>query len=960
MGVRNGPSVFQRLIDKVLSGLRYHCCLAYIDDIAIFSDTIEDHLAATSAIFARLEEYDLTLKASKCEFLTNKIKFLGHQVTPDGVSPDPGKLTAIQDIPMPTDKDTLRSFLGVASYYRSFIEGFSRIAKPLLSCLKKDHRLPRHKGKVQWTTKQIEAFARLKELLTSAPILGHPDWTKPFTLTTDACTHGIAAVLSQTSGGKERVIAYASRSLTAAEGNYGIHELEYLAILWATELHKVYLSPVFGQRFKIVTDSMAVKHILDNANENTRCMRWTLRMSSYNYEIVHHPGKLNKVADGLSRCPLISTCPYGQDPIESPYSPEVIVAAVGVAQRAVDGERLIPMSTHFPQPTDYTPVVASATTTEDATPVAYFPPVDKTAWNMAEFRKLQQEDTICQAISKMQASKEEHNPQFHVDPAGTLWKVYHANDHNRWTKDRHALVIPQSLKAFILRSHHGLPLVGHPGLTKVKKAMAFKYWWNGMKDDTTRWVNSCLACALRKTPRPSRAGKAYTMESPEPFHTVAVDLLLGRQQGTKQGNKYLLTMVDTFSRWPIAVPIPDKEPATIAEAIYRHLLTVHGSPRRILTDKGTEFVNLGLEAMCAHWEIARVTTAARDSKANGHVERLHRSLNASMTMLTARFGCEWDTYVDACLWGYRISVNETTGLSPFEVLYGRPPITPLDHTLSLTPPHAHETEAAYKIWVSKRMHAMYDVIRRRQHAMAARNQIRRAKSCEEVEYEPGDSVLYYQPDQQPHANVSEHRRFTAPAKWTSMWTGPHRITAKAGKNSYHIRDGRTGLIREKCSVRSLWPYCPWSDIIPSTSPDIDKAYPWTVGGRVRKGSLFAVAADPSKGTFWIGRTLADDVGGHLFFQWYSNAANAKNDTSKDPFWPGWTHATSNKELWKRTATGAHYGPLTSVDTSTTITSWDCMCHGFDLTAQGKLPTALRRHVLDYLAQTANTYDDTSE
>ena len=975
MGVRNGPSVFQRLIDKVLTGLKYHCCLAYIDDIAIFSANIEDHLAATSAIFSRLEEYDLTLKASKCEFLTDKIKFLGHQVTPDGVSPDPGKLKAIQDIPMPTDKDTLRSFLGVASYYRSFINGFSRIAKPLLMCLKKEYRLPRKKGKVDWTDKQIEVFERLKKLLTSAPILGHPDWTAPFTLTTDACTHGLGGVLSQTSGGEERVIAYASRSLTSAETRYSIHELEYLAILWATELYKCYLSPVFGQQFKIVTDSMAVKHILENANENTRCMRWTLRMSSYNYKIEHHPGRTNKVADGLSRCPLLSTCPYGQDAIETPYSPEVIVAAAGVAHKTTDGNDTIPLSRHFPHPDKHTPrIVATATpsnspptentkATDGKLPVvpdAFFPPVDKTAWNMDEFRKLQRKDTACKAILTKQASKDDQSPHFHVDKDGTLWKVHHANKHNTWTKDKHALVVPQSLKAFILRSHHGLPLVGHPGVSKVKKAMAYKYWWSGMATDTKRWVNSCLACALRKTPRPTRAGKAYTMESPEPWHTVAIDLCLGRQRGTKEANTYLLTMVDTFSRWPIAVPIPDKEPATIAAAIYRHLLTVHGSPRRILTDKGSEFVNHGLDAMCAHWEIARITTAARDSKANGHVERWHRSLNSSMTMLMARFGPEWDTYVDACLWGYRISVNETTGLSPFEILYGRPPITPLDHTLSLTPPHTHETETAYNIWVSKRMHAMYDVIRRRQHTMAARNQARRAKSCEEVEYEVGDTVLYYQPDQQPHANTNKASKFSAPAKWTSMWTGPHRITAKCGKNSYHIRDGRTGLIREKCSVRSLWPYCPWSDAVPSTSPDIDKAYPWVVGGRVKKGSLFAVAADPAKGTFWIGRTLSDDVGGHLYFQWYSNPANNKNGTSNDPFWPGWTNPAKSTEIWKRDQTKAHKTPLTSADTKTTITSWDCIAHGFELTTTGKIPAPLRRHIQDYLTQTADRHIDDSD
>jgi hypothetical protein len=364
--------------------------------------------------------------------------------------------------------------------------------------------------------------------------------------------------------------------------------------------------------------------------------------------------------------------------------------------------------------------------------------------------------------------------------------------------------------------------------------------------------------------------------------------------------------------------------------------------------------------MCAHWEIGRITTSARDSKVNGHVERLHRTLNSSMTMLMAKFGPEWDTYVDACLWAYRISVNETTGLSPFEILYGRPPITPLDHTLTLSPPLTHETEEAYHIWVSTRMQEMYDAVRRRQHIMAARNQQRRAKGCADVQYEIGDTVLYYQPEQQAHHSGSPHNtKFSAPAKWTAMWTGPHRITAISGKNSYDIRDGRTGLIREKCSVRSLWPYSPWSDEVPSTSPDIDKAYPWTIGGRVQKGTLFAVAADPARGTFWIGRTLADDVGGHLYFQWLSNSTNAKKDTSIDPFLPGWTTPANTTEVYKKQSTSKHTRPFTSIDTKTTISSWDCICHGFDLTTQNRVPAALRRHIKDYLHQAALRADSES-
>ena len=989
MGIRNGPSVFQRLVDKVLTGLRYHVCLAYIDDIAIFTRTFEEHLSAMESIFSRLEEYDLTLKASKCDFLTKEIKFLGHRVTPDGISPDPDKIKAITSWNMPEDKDKLRTFLGMAGYYRTFIRAFSRQAKPLLEVLKKDVRLPRLRGKVKWTDQQIQCFHTLKDHLTSAPILAHPDWTAPFELHTDACGHGLGAVLCQHHGDQTRVVAYASRSLTPPELNYSIWELEYLAVVWSTDLFKVYLSPIFGHKFTIVTDSTAVKYILENAESNTRCMRWTLRMSSYNFDIKHRKGPQNKNADALSRCPQLSTCPYGEDPIESPYSlPEVIIATTqrGYDTRSKTSKTVTLPSTPPATPSNTQPSTSlptdinnETTSTDDhnkpPSPIpmdlttdttkpqshhdasgntvdvqsAYFPPMDREAWDMKTVRELQGQDKTCSSIIKQQ-QKEPHR-SFYIDDDGTLW---HRPRQSRITPGStnppQALVIPDSLKAFILRNHHGLPLSGHNGISKTLRTMTHRYWWHGMKRDVTRWINACLGCALRKTPRPSRAGLAYTMESPYPFHTVAIDLCLGRQKGTKEDSSYILTMLDTFSRWPIAIPIPDKKPATIASAIYKHLLTVHGPPLRILTDQGGEFVNKGIKAMCKHWDIAHITTSARDSKANGHCERFHRTLNTSMTMLMARFGPEWDTYVDACLWAYRTSVNETTGYSPFEVLYGHPPTLPLDHSLNLQRQTEFEDEHSYNIWVSQRTLAMYDDIRRRQNKAAERNRLRRSQDRQDFVYEPDETVLYYQPQQRVHGAASKDIRdktFSAPAKWTNMWTGPHRIVRKTGQNSYMIRDGRTGLLHDNCSVRSLWPYQPWSDSIPSTSPVIDQAYPWVTGGRIAKGSLFAVATETNPRSFWIGRLLSDDVTDTIHFQWYSNNTHS----ATGPFRPGWI-TSDDKETYKVAPSPpipAPGRPYTSIDSNTKISSWDCICHNFTLTTTGHLPRAVRRHIEDYLA-----------
>ena len=230
-GLVNAPATFQRLMEIVLSGLARSVCVVYLDDVLVFGCTMEEHNANLTQVMERLRRAGLRLRPEKCRFALPKVEYLGHVISEQGIRTDSRKVEAVQQFPVPQDLKTLRSFLGLASYYRKFVPGFAKIAGPLHALTKKD--VP-----FAWTHNCQKAFSDLKELLINSPLLVFLDFSKPFVLETDAS----GAVLAQKQDdGSVRPIAYASRSLQPHERNYGITELEGLGVVWAIKHFRPYL-----------------------------------------------------------------------------------------------------------------------------------------------------------------------------------------------------------------------------------------------------------------------------------------------------------------------------------------------------------------------------------------------------------------------------------------------------------------------------------------------------------------------------------------------------------------------------------------------------------------------------------------------------------------------------------------------------------------------------------------------
>ena len=298
-GLCNAPATFQRLMQNCLGELNLTYALIYLDDVIIYSKTEEEHLVRLRAVLERFMEHGLKLKPSKCNFFRTEISYLGHKVSAAGMEPGTDGLKGIVEIVPPATYTQVRKFLGATGYFRRFIKGYARIAKPLNDLLQgESSKLKSHP--VGLPPDALAAFQELKIKCLTAPVLAFADFKKPFLLETDALIEGLGVVLSQKQDdGRYHPVAYASRGLKGGELKYHSSKLEFLALKWAvTEQFREYLQ---YQPFLVRTDNNPLTYVMTTPNLDAVRHRWVAAMAGYNFEIEYVRGMDNKVADALSR-----------------------------------------------------------------------------------------------------------------------------------------------------------------------------------------------------------------------------------------------------------------------------------------------------------------------------------------------------------------------------------------------------------------------------------------------------------------------------------------------------------------------------------------------------------------------------------------------------------------------------------------------------------------------------------
>ncbi|KAJ9552821.1 LOW QUALITY PROTEIN: hypothetical protein OSB04_016866 [Centaurea solstitialis] len=286
-GLTNAPAAFMDLMNRVCRPMLDRSVIVFIDDILVYSKTKEDHVVHLREVLEVLRKERLYAKFSKCAFWLEEVQFLGHVVNREGIKVDPSKIEAVMSWEVPTSPTEIRSFLGLAGYYRRFIQDFSKIAVPLTRLTKKSEPFV-------WSSEQQTAFETLRRKLCEAPVLTLPEGVEDMTVYCDALRLGLGCVLMQ----RGRVIAYASRQLKTHESNYPTHDLELAAVVFALKIWRHYL---YGVKCTIYTDHRSLRYFLEQPNLNMRQRRWLDVVKDYDCEILYHPGKANVVADALSR-----------------------------------------------------------------------------------------------------------------------------------------------------------------------------------------------------------------------------------------------------------------------------------------------------------------------------------------------------------------------------------------------------------------------------------------------------------------------------------------------------------------------------------------------------------------------------------------------------------------------------------------------------------------------------------
>lgn len=728
-GLSNSPATFQRLMERAMGDLHMRECFTFIDDTIVHGDSFEQHLERLEHVFEKVRQGNLKLNPDKCTFFKLRIKFCGHVVSEAGVETDPDKTVRISEWPIPESAEQLREFLGFAGYYRRFVKGFSAIAKPLSQLLsgcqrKKGKGKNKSMGEVpewRWTQEQQSAFEHLKKCLTTPPVLGYPDYTRPFTLHTDASGDGLGAVLCQEQEGHEKVIAYASRGLSRSEKNYPAHKLEYLALKWAvTDKFSDYL---YGNKFTVLTDNNPLTYILTSAKLDATGHRWLAALAAYDFDIKYRPGIHNADADALSRLPK-------RLPGEADYQvvTRETIASLCKAQMFSG------------------PAAEALCLSADVLDAEEFD-VDITM-NPRQMRVAQRNDPVLGALYpyvsqkvKPKSCRLPNNPEMRAllkefDNLTMKRGVMHRSTTVQ-DKERLQIVLPSEYRPLALKGLHDD--IGHLGRDKTLQLVRDRYYWPKMTADVESKVKGCDRCIRRKTPTNIHAPMVNIVTT-QPLELVCMDYLT--LEPSKGGFENVLVITDHFTRYAQAYPTRNQTAKTTAEVFFNHFVVHYGLPQRIHSDQGANFQSRLMKELCELVGIAKSRTTPAHAMGNGMCERFNRTLLNMLGTLDTEAKRDWKAHIPLLVHAYNASRHESTGFSPFHLMFGREPRLPINLVLGVEAEDEEEkSHTQYVTELKKKLRDAYNMANREAERSRGKQKANYDKRVRAGVLELGDRVL---------------------------------------------------------------------------------------------------------------------------------------------------------------------------------------------------------------------------
>ncbi|CAF2908943.1 unnamed protein product [Rotaria sp. Silwood2] len=743
-GLMNAPPTFQRVMNELLANGRWDYVVVYLDDIVIFSKTIEEHKQHVADVLSTLHKANFQVSPAKCSIAVEKIEFLSHIVTSDKVEPSLDKIKAIANIAPPKTLSQANKFIGKVGYYRKFIRDFAKIAAPIHKVTNKTRT---KRNEFRWGQEQQDAFEKFKSILTSAPLfLDFPNRSVPFILSTDASDLRIAGVLKQDTTDGLKICYYKSRLLNDTESRYSTTEREALAIYWClTELRNY----IGDSEITIETDHKPLVNMHKKRNYgNRRIDNWLIHLQDLIPQIIeikYRCGIDNIGPDYLTRYETIDSDNQQQ--------------SLSAITRSITKKAAASAS-------------SSPTVTEDH-PITSTPLLKSTSildLTLEKIKVEQDNDTDIQLIiSRIHAQKKMNN---YVLYNSVLFRLI--TKKNDGTKSK-VPYLPVSMLNTLLEAFHDHPLSGHFGVQRTLHKIRTRFWWPNMRKSIEHYISSCQQCKKFNIIRSKTPGHLKSFDPPtEVFQVLHMDFW-GPVRTSSQGNRYVLVLTDNLSKYVIAKAMSNNTAKATAEFLMNEFIMIHGAPERLITDNGVHFNNTLMKTITAMMNTIHAFSASYHPQTNGQVERFNATFCTQLAKYYDENEDDWDDYLQSVVYAYNTGIHATTGFVPYELAFGRRQKSPFDSNSSnftLTQPDTF-FKHLQKI--------------RRTILKQAQENIRHQQQLTKLRYDKHRKDMSYSIGDLVFLKVCVGR-----TKLGERWIGPCQVTNKTGEQSYFVQDKETG------------------------------------------------------------------------------------------------------------------------------------------------------------------------
>lgn len=674
-GLNVSPNSFSRMMSIAFAGLTPERAFLYIDDIIVIGRSEQEHFSNLEATFKVLRKYNLKLNPEKCRFFQPQVTFLGHKCTSDGILPDESKLKSVHKYPVPHDKDSVKRFVAFANYYRKFIPNFAEYAQPLTE-------LTRKRVNFEWNYKHQEAFEQLKNCLVTPKILQYPDFEKEFIIKVDASGLGCAGVLLQNHDGIDLPVAYFSKTFQNGEKNKAIIEKELLAIYHSIIAFRAY---VYNKKFTVYTDHKPLIYLFAMKNATSKLVRIRMELEEYDFDICYIKGKDNIQADALSRIPFSEIKNLSEDS-------KKVLAITRSMSRGQDitetdenikiNEENYRAATVYEQLSRNSTMVPKLVTTINGNELKIYAQMrhNKLFEVRADVNERLPLEAILSSVERASSERKLFELQLRINDK--IFNYCTAEEFknaclNILKKVKIALIHPvkevydrgEQLK-LIQEYHSDRIRGGHCGQKRLYARLRNQFHWRGMSKDIAKVIGSCKECMLCKPKMGTREPMAITPTPQKPFDSIIIDTI-GPMPTTHSGNKYAITLICDLSKYLITIPIPNDKANTIAKGIFENFVLIYGTPKRIRTDRGSEYRNAIIKELCELLKIQHDFSTAYHHQTVGSIERNHRIFNEYIRMYTE--SDDWDVQLKYFTYCYNTSFCSTFNYeyTPFELVFGK-------------------------------------------------------------------------------------------------------------------------------------------------------------------------------------------------------------------------------------------------------------------------------------------------